>query len=132
MQLIFISLKFEWMALFCVLLSSLQFHKLIVLQSLTHYFVRVSAQELSGICYMLILVNFLMLLQISLMQIYRYDIIVLNKWGSAWWVFWVLVYWLGAEAMWLEAAISLCFILNIYMLSMGKHMEQMRKGTVSQ
>jgi len=40
--LIFISLKFEWMTLFCVLLSLLQCLKRIVLQSLTRYFVRVS------------------------------------------------------------------------------------------
>ena len=44
-------------------------------------------QVLSGICYMLILVIFLLLVQISFMQIYSYVILVLNKWGCAWWVF---------------------------------------------
>ena len=43
--------------------------------------------------------------------------------------FWVLLHWLGAEAMWFEA-ITLCFIFifNIHMLRIRKHMKQMRKG----
>ena len=86
--LIFISLKFEWMTLFCVLLSLLQSHKLIVLQSLTRYFVRVS--DMGFVRHMLYSHTCKLLTaaaNIFKMQIYSYVIIVLNKWGCAWWSF---------------------------------------------
>ena len=76
----------EWHYFVCFYLYS-NVIKRIVLQSLTRYFVRVSDIGLSGIYIMLILVNVLVLVQISLMQIYSHDIFVLNKWGCAWWVY---------------------------------------------
>jgi len=52
--LIFISFKFEWVTLFCSLISPLWFHKLIVLQSLTCYFeLWLATGFVRDTCYML-------------------------------------------------------------------------------
>ena len=77
--LIFISLKFEWVTLFCSLISPLWFHKLIVLQSLTYDFeLWLATGFVRDICYMLscLLKLTLLLVQISLRQIYRYVILI--------------------------------------------------------